>query len=153
MARQTIIRLKDDLDGTDASVTIQFSWDGTAYEIDLSKKNAAAFAKAVTPYTESARRVTATRGRIRTAGRSVRATSKPDLSAVRQWAGKNGYNVAARGRIPATVTEAFTAAQAAPSSTSPPAKATARKTPARKSPAKKAAPRKATLRKAAAKRS
>lgn len=154
MARETIIRLKDDLDGTDASVTVRFSWDGVAYEIDLSKKNAAAFTEAVAPYTTSARRVTAAgRPRARAVGRAVSATAKPDLTAVRQWAGKNGFTVAARGRIPAAVTEAFAAAQSAPATTVEPVKASAAKVPARKAAAKKAPAKKAAARKSPAKKS
>jgi hypothetical protein len=39
---QTIVELIDDIDGSKAEETIAFSFDGTSYEIDLSKKNARA---------------------------------------------------------------------------------------------------------------
>ncbi|MGH3495677.1 MAG: histone-like nucleoid-structuring protein Lsr2 [Sciscionella sp.] len=108
----TTTEFTDDLDGSKAAGTVSFSFDGVAYEIDLSKKNAAAFTKAITPYIESARKV---RGTARTAGRrrtsrsSARAV-RGDLGAVRAWAAENGYAVAARGRIPAAIMDAYTAA-------------------------------------------
>lgn len=42
MAKQTITRLIDDLDETEAHQTVQFGLDGVQYEIDLSDANAAA---------------------------------------------------------------------------------------------------------------
>ena len=41
MAQRVTVDLTDDIDGTEAAETITFRVDGTAYEIDLSKKNAA----------------------------------------------------------------------------------------------------------------
>ena len=40
MARTTVTRLIDDVDGTDAAQAIAFGLDGVAYEIDLSDENA-----------------------------------------------------------------------------------------------------------------
>jgi hypothetical protein len=92
---------------------VSFSWDGTTYEIDLSKKNIAEFAALLEPYVAAGRRVG---GRGRRAGRPARVTrggssapSGVDLAAVRTWAAANGHAVAARGRISATVLDAFQA--------------------------------------------
>ena len=41
MAQRVTVEMTDDIDGTAAAKTIAFRVDGTAYEIDLSKKNAA----------------------------------------------------------------------------------------------------------------
>ena len=40
---ETIVTMTDDLDGSTASETIAFSFEGANYEIDLSKANAKAF--------------------------------------------------------------------------------------------------------------
>ena len=40
MAKETITRLIDDLDGGEAHETVTFGLDGWSYEIDLSTKNA-----------------------------------------------------------------------------------------------------------------
>ena len=48
MAREVIEKLIDDLDGSTAVETVAFALDGTSYEIDLSKRNAAAFRKTLT---------------------------------------------------------------------------------------------------------
>jgi hypothetical protein len=96
----------DDLDGGPAARTTHFSWGGVNYEIDLSRANQRAFEKAIKPYVEAARRVRGTR-----TGRGRSTTAKHDLSAVREWASANGFDVAPRGRVSAAVLEAYTAAR------------------------------------------
>ena len=53
--------------------------------------------------------------RPRASGRAGSSSSSSkgevDTKAVREWAGKNGYELSARGRIPAKVVEAYRAAQ------------------------------------------
>lgn len=107
---ETVVTMTDDLDGTKADRTVIFGFDGVAYEIDLSKKNAAAFEKALKPYLQSARRVR--RPAARTARSRVRQERKSgsDLAAVREWARANGHEVSDRGRLPGSVMEAYTAA-------------------------------------------
>ncbi len=109
MAKQTVVTelLVDDLDGSTADRTINFSWEGTSYEIELSRKNAVAFEKAMKPYVDAARR-TRSGGRARRAGNS--RGGKRDLSSIRDWAAKNGFEVSARGRIAASVIDAYEAA-------------------------------------------
>ncbi len=118
MARQLIEQITDDMDGTKADTTVAFSWDGTAYEIDLSRKNAAAFEKILKPYLAKARKVRAGGGARRTArsGRSTRpggpsSARRPsrDLAAVRVWARDNGHEVSERGRISTAVLQAYDA--------------------------------------------
>ncbi len=105
----TTVELTDDLDGGKADRTVQFAFDGTSYEIDLSKKNATALEKALKPYVASARKVRqpVRRGRSATSGRG---SGRTDLAQVRQWARSNGHEVSDRGRIPGSVLEAFDAA-------------------------------------------
>ena len=96
----------DDLDGGRAEGTISFAFDGQQYEIDLSKANARAFAKAMKPYLDVARRVPTSRRRAP----SRAAGHKSELAAIRTWATKNGYEVSARGRIAAAIVEEYEAA-------------------------------------------
>lgn len=133
MAKQTIVRLIDDLDQSEATRTIAFSWNGTAYEIDLSAKNARAFEAAIQPYLNVARRAPSGRG----AGGRRGGGAKLDLAAVRAWALENGHKVAERGRIPSPVLEAFHAAQHAVADLSGPASAPPAKRPTKR-PAKRA---------------
>lgn len=107
MARQTIVteELVDDLDGSAGERTIRFTWDGTSYEIELSRRNAQAFEKAMKPYIEAARKAPASRGR-----QGTRRSAARDLGAVREWALENGFEVSARGRIAASVVDAYEAA-------------------------------------------
>jgi len=47
----------DDVDGGDAAETVSFGLDGTFYELDLSKQNAANLRKSISGFVEHARRV------------------------------------------------------------------------------------------------
>lgn len=104
MAKTTVVTVTDDIDGSPNAATVAFSYGGVSYEIDLSKKNAAAMERALKPYITAGRRV---RGN---AGRRGRGGQSRDLGAVRTWAKRNGYNVSERGRIAASVLEAYDAA-------------------------------------------
>lgn len=104
----TVTEYIDDLDGGRADRTVAFTYEGAGYEIDLSKKNAAAFEKALKPYLDAARK--APRSSSRGAGRRRRANQVADLSSVREWARANGHTVSDRGRIPAAVLEAYKSA-------------------------------------------
>jgi hypothetical protein len=55
MAQTIVVKLVDDLDGGDADETVAFGLDGRTYEIELSKRNAAALRKALAPYVDKAR--------------------------------------------------------------------------------------------------
>jgi hypothetical protein len=57
MAQQRFLSLIDDLDGGKATETVVFGLDGASFEIDLSKKNAAALREGLTEFVEHGRRV------------------------------------------------------------------------------------------------
>jgi hypothetical protein len=113
MAQQTTVRFVDDLDGSDASGTFDFSLDGRSYQIDLSDENAAKLRDALAPYIGAARKAGG-RGRAR-APRQTAVAEKParsnreETAAIRQWARENGHQVSERGRIPKSVIEAYQA--------------------------------------------
>jgi hypothetical protein len=104
MAEKVTVILEDDLTGGPAKHTVRFAFDGTAYEIDLNAKNAAAFGKQLAPYIEHARK--AGRARPRRPGR----TSRQRSGDIRAWAVERGLAVSERGRIPASVLEQYHAA-------------------------------------------
>jgi len=104
MAQQTTVTLTDDLDGGKAAETVSFGLDGRIYEIDLSKKNAAALRKALGEYTASARRVRAGRPAVKA---SRAASERVDAKAIREWAQEQGLKVSARGRVPSDIVERF----------------------------------------------
>lgn len=118
MARRIVHQLVDDLDGTVLDIgsgeTVHFSLDGVAYEIDLTEENAAALRDALAPYVAAARSISSARATSAGAGGSGRTRRRPgqqDYSAVRAWAKDNGYKVSERGRVPASVLEAYAAAR------------------------------------------
>ena len=106
MATKITVALEDDLDGGPADETVRFGVDGTDYEIDLNKQNAASFRRSVAPFVDHARR--AGRGQRRQAVRS--AASRERGSEIRAWARDQGIAVSGRGRIPASVVEQYQAA-------------------------------------------
>lgn len=115
MAQKTIVQLVDDLDGTasDDIATVTFGLDGVSYEIDLAEGNASNLRKSLEEFVAAARR---TGGRIKRGTASATtngsaAAGREQAQAVRDWARRNGHEISARGRIPATIQEAFEAAQ------------------------------------------
>ncbi|EIC07498.1 hypothetical protein HMPREF1529_01804 [Microbacterium sp. oral taxon 186 str. F0373] len=115
MARKIVHQLVDDLDGTVLEVgdgeTVLFSLDGTAYEIDLTTDNAAALRDVLAPYVAAARSVSSRSAAPRRTGtRGQRRSQQRDYGPIREWAAKNGFTVSERGRVPASVLEAYDAA-------------------------------------------
>jgi hypothetical protein len=112
MARETIVRLVDDLDGGAADETVSFALDGAAYEIDLSNANAKKLRDSLAQFVEHSRKAgSVKRGVGRGAGRPARGTSSRERSAdIRAWAKSQGIKVNERGRIPASVVEQYEAA-------------------------------------------
>jgi hypothetical protein len=112
MARQVITVMTDDLDGGDADRTVEFGLDGVSYTIDLSEKNAGKLRKALDPYLIAGSRMGRAGADGRGPGRRARGTAaartdRDQNRAIREWATKNGYDVSERGRIPASVLEAY----------------------------------------------
>lgn len=110
MAQKVTVLLVDDIDGGQADETVSFSLDGVSYEIDLSAANAATFRDSLAKYVGTARRVggRAARGG---AGRR-RAGGDTRTAQIREWARSHGHKVNERGRIPATIVEAYEKANA-----------------------------------------
>jgi nucleoid-associated protein Lsr2 len=104
MAQRTVVELIDDIDGGPGEETVRFGLDGLAYEIDLSRKNAAALRDALAKYVGASRRgrtrrFRGSRPRVTFVGASSRT--------IREWAHANDVPVPDRGRIPAAVVARF----------------------------------------------
>lgn len=112
MAQRVHVVLVDDIDGTDADETVTFALDGTGYEIDLTEAHASALREALAPYVGHARKADSARSgrRGRRTGSRAAATGGPSATEVREWARANGFEVSDRGRVSATVRDAYDAA-------------------------------------------
>ena len=97
--------LVEDMEGGEADECVSFSLDGVSYEIDLSGANAKKIGNDLGTWVGHARR-SGGRKSSRKAGGSAGAR-RGDLSAVRQWARKNGHQVIDRGRISAGILAAY----------------------------------------------
>jgi hypothetical protein len=100
MAKQTIVTVTDDIDGTEGAETVAVGVDGQAWEIDLGKKNRDKLAQDLEPFAAAARRVSGSGSRRRT---PRAAGGRNNSAAVRAWARENGITLSDRGRIPAEV--------------------------------------------------
>jgi hypothetical protein len=110
MARKVQVILSDDLDeNLTADETVSFALDGTNYEIDLAEKNATEMRDAFSRYIAAARKVG--RSPRASGGARSRATGgrmdREQAGAIRDWARKNGHAVSDRGRIPASIVQAY----------------------------------------------
>ncbi|MFC8411767.1 Lsr2 family protein [Arthrobacter sp. NPDC057259] len=104
MARKVHVQLIDDISGEEAQESVRFALDGVEYEIDLTRENTAGLRKALEPYIAGGRRI-----RSSTAGQRSRAatSSREQTQRIREWAGANGYNPSARGRISQDIMKAY----------------------------------------------
>ena len=106
MAQRVTVALEDDLDGGPADETVRFAFGGADYEIDLSKKNAAAFRRQLAPFVDHARKA----GRAQSRRPIRTAASRQRSGDIRAWAKDHGIAVSERGRIPASVVQQYEAA-------------------------------------------
>lgn len=109
MAKREVTIMTDDLDGTESKdiTTVTFGLHGATYEIDLTKKNAKKLDDALSPFLGAARKASAAGRRSSASGAR---TDKEQLTAIREWARKNGHQVSDRGRIKQDVVDAYNAA-------------------------------------------
>lgn len=117
MAQKVITEFIDDIDGSAAERTFTFAVDGTNYEIDLSADNIAEFNSAIGGFIESARKIKGSKNSDGRRARSAEAEggrqSRKQTQAVREWARQHGHNISNRGRIPASIQQAFDQAHTA----------------------------------------
>ena len=105
MAREVLVVISDDLDGSPDATTVEFALDGVSYSIDLGSKNEKTLRTALAPFLEAATKV-------RPAGRSAKsraASSRERNAAIREWAIESGVELPSRGRIAGAVAEAYDA--------------------------------------------
>jgi len=107
MAQRIQTILDDDIDGGPADSTIHFSYQGTQFEIDLSKRNEEKLIAALEPFTSRARKVGG--GRRSSAKPHSGKNDKNQLQAIREWARANGHKVSDRGRVSQEVQDAYNA--------------------------------------------
>lgn len=110
MAKQTTTTITDDIDGSKDATEVAFSYNGVDYTIDLGKKNAAAFEKALKPYIEAGTKVSRRSSAPRRTRSASSTASRNDLAQVREWAKSQGIEVSERGRVSASVLEQYDAA-------------------------------------------
>lgn len=114
MAQKTQVILTDDVDGSEATQTIAFAYQGVNYEIDLNDDHAAAIEESFHDWIQAARKVTGRGTSAKSASTprpaTSRSTSGRDVNAVRAWLRENGHEVSDRGRIAQTMLDAYDAA-------------------------------------------
>ena len=107
MAQVSRVRLVDDLDGSEADESVEFTLDGMSLEIDLSKDNAAKLRDILAPYVAAGRRGYRQPARRQQRVKTAPAAPRESTGPIREWAAAHGFTVSDRGRISAEVTEAY----------------------------------------------
>ena len=106
--QKAVVSLIDDLDGSEADVTIKFGYQGQDYEIDLNSDHAAEMRDKLGNFAEHARTVRAHRpGHAQTRT----AASRQYSAQMRAWATEHGFAIKERGRVPVEVVQAYEEAQ------------------------------------------
>lgn len=102
----------DDLDGSVAATTLEFSLDGVAYAIDLSEANALRMRSCFEPYIRAASKAS------RSLGRTVSLLEQPSFERpqtharqAREWLRLNGHEVGSRGRLPQELLQRYESAR------------------------------------------
>ena len=110
MATQTSTVVLDDVDGASGAEPYEFGIAGKWYTIDLTEDNANTYIGPLIELIEGkhARKVS-TNGK---ADKPKVTRSTKDVSAIREWAKENGYEVNERGRISSAVQSAYNDAHA-----------------------------------------
>lgn len=112
MTRKVTIDFESDLSGEPGAETVEFTWGGHEYEIDLTEKERAAFQKAIQGYLDKAR-VKVGKG-AKKAVKPARIEVGGSPASVRAWANSQNIPVPKRGRIPADVYAQYEKAMKAP---------------------------------------
>lgn len=105
--RKTVVVLEDDIDGSEATETLNFGLDGVEYEIDLNQGHANELRETLSRYTKAARKISGGRDRVNRKS----SNTGPDAKAIRKWAVDQGLQVNTRGRIQADIVGKYEAAQ------------------------------------------
>ncbi len=116
MATKTTVVLIDDLDGSEATDTINFGLDGVDFEIDLNDEHAGQIREALSMWIGHARKIggrarRGTASRIPAPAANKTGITAEDRAAMQRWAPSNGFKAPAdRGRIAEPLREAWVAA-------------------------------------------
>lgn len=106
MAQKIVTVYTDDLTGAESEDvrTHTFSLDGVNYEIDLVSDNYDKLFEALAPFIDKGRKLVRAKG----TGRPRKAPADgPSAEELRAWAREHNYQVNDRGRVPASIREAY----------------------------------------------
>lgn len=109
MAQRVQVILVDDLNGGEATETVEFALDGVTYEVDLSDTNAAKLRDDLAQWIGVARRSGGRRQTRRASRGGGSGASRDELAAMREWGRDNGFKVSDRGRVSKELQEAYAA--------------------------------------------
>lgn len=114
MAQRVQVILVDDVNGGEASETVEFALDGVTYEIDLNDENATRLREEMASWIGQARRSGGRRQTRRRAGNgsgtSAASGRSDELAKMREWGRENGFKVSSRGRVSQELQDAYNAA-------------------------------------------
>jgi hypothetical protein len=114
VAHKTVVQIVDDFDGKSLdsanAETVRVTLEGASYELDLSHANAQKLRDDFGKWLDRGRRASRRSGAG--AGRRRAETSRhpSQTQSIRRWARSNGLEISDRGRIPASIVDAYNSA-------------------------------------------
>ena len=112
VAKQYSTAWTDDLDGSFAATTLEFSFDGVTYAIDLSEANAVRMRDCLEPYIQAASKAIRRPARTtRPVQQSPAGEAQSPHQRTREWLRMNGHEVGSRGRLPQELLQRYESAQ------------------------------------------
>jgi Lsr2 len=109
MAQRVVVEVACDEAGKHSGIvrTVQLSFDGATYEIDLCSAHVKHVDEVLTMVVQHGRKVGASTRAAARSTRQQRQSSRADSEAARAWGRANGYKVSERGRISQEVMVAY----------------------------------------------
>jgi hypothetical protein len=104
MAKETIIKITDDIDGSEDARTVKFGFDGDQYEIDLNESHYGELKDFLDRFIKAGTKTSS--GKTQRASSPAKAT-REELQRIRAWAKEQGMTVNDRGRISQAVQDAY----------------------------------------------
>jgi hypothetical protein len=104
MAQKIEVKFLDDIDGSEAIGTLEFTWEGTTIQVDLNQEHMEEY-NHVFEYLKSIGRVVSKAKRAPYGSKKGQGSS--DTGKIREWLRAKGHQISDRGRIPNRLMEEY----------------------------------------------
>ncbi len=107
MAQKVLTNTYSDLSGEEGAERYRFSVQGNAYDVDLTKDEAADLFRLLDPFVKAGRKVSGAGSGKQPPSRLARSKNPGVYNRVKDWGRRNGWDVADRGRPSRALVDAY----------------------------------------------